>query len=399
MRYPNSFGSVIKLSGRRRKKYAVRISCGYRQRLCIPNKAEYYPVAIDPFRMEYRKSKNDYVIYDTDGTIKSQLDKAGVSYRVEFVRRFRYLEYFSKSSDAHQYLAKMNRGEPIKEHVFKTQEPSFAQVYERYIQFVKSLNKPPSEASMKAYKTGFNLWSDVHDIRFRSVTTKMLQDCLTKHGNLSKASVTRMITILKKMFKFALAHQITDTDLSPYLFSEHTDEKKIVHTIYTDDEIEMLWKSNTEAAKVMLILIFTGLRCSEFLLLENANIHLDERYLVGGIKTAAGRNRIVPIHKRIDPIMREFYNPDEKYFFPNANGNAMLYSHFKDNKWAEYRKELNTTHYTHDCRHTCATKLELAGVSDFHKKLILGHSIRDVTNGIYTHIPKETLIADIDKWK
>ena len=399
MKAPNGYGAICRLSGKRRRKYAVRISTGYHQRLCIPNKAEYYPVAIDPFKMEYRKSKNDYVIYDDDDEIKSKLDEAGVQYRVEFVRKFKYLAYFEKSKDAHEYLAQYNATGEAQKQVSLASEPSFADVYRQYIQFVKSLNKPPSTASLRAYQTGFNMWSDVHDIRFRSVTTKMLQDCLTKHGTMSKASVGKMVTILKKMYRYSIANQITDKDLSKYLFSEHTDEKKHIHTVYTDDEIKLLWKrSDYEGAAVMLIMIYTGLRCSEFLQLLVKNIHLDERYLVGGMKTEAGRNRVIPIHKKIVPLIRRFYNPDSQFLFPSTAGNAMLYSHFRTNKWDVYNKELGLDHLSHDCRHTTATKLEQYGVSDLHRKLILGHSLRDVT-AIYTHVSLEALIEDIDRWE
>lgn len=398
LKRPNGAGSIIKLGGRRRKKYGVRISTGYRQRICVPNKAEYLYLA-DKYHMQYRHSKNDYVMYCDDESVLDYLTSKNCTYRIEFVRKFKYLAYFELSRDAHEYLAKYNATGEAKEHVSLASEPSFEAVYNMYIQFAMSLNKPPSDASLRAYRTGFNLWSDVHDIRFRSVTTKMLQDCLTKHGTMSKSSVGKMVTILKKMYKYALAHQITDTDLSKYLFSEHTDEKKYVHTIFTDDEIKMLWKrSDYEGAAVMLIMIFTGVRVSEFLQLRTKNIHLDERYMVGGLKTEAGRNRVIPIHKKIVPLIRRFYNPDSEYLFPSTAGNAMLYSHFRTNKWDVYNKELGLSHLSHDCRHTTATKLEQYGVSDLHRKLILGHSLRDVT-AIYTHVSLEALIEDIDRWE
>lgn len=399
MRYPNSFGSVVRLGGKRRKRYAVRISCGYKRRICVSNRAEYYPIAIDKYKMTYRPSKNDYVIYDTDGTIKPQLDEAGVSYRVEFVRRFRYLAYFSKSSDAHQYLAKMNRGEPAQEHVSKTSEPDFKTVYNMYIQFAKSLNKPPSKASLHAYNTGFNNWEPVHDIKFRQITTMQLQDCLTQHGTMSRSSVGKMVTILKKMYRYGMAHHLCDEDLTPWLFQEHSDEPSVVHTPFTTEEINKLWKTSSKAAKITLIFIYCGFRCTEFLKLENANIHLDERYLVGGIKTEAGRNRIIPIHKKIDPIIREFYNPDSKYFYPNGLGGEMRYSQFITYHWNVFQEELGMTHLTHDARHTLGTVLEDIGVPLLHRKLIMGHSLHDVTEGTYTHVSTEALIADIDKWE
>ena len=66
MKAPNGYGAIVKLSGKRRSKYAVRISTGYKERFCVPNKAEYYPLAIDKYSMAYRKSKNDYVVYAND---------------------------------------------------------------------------------------------------------------------------------------------------------------------------------------------------------------------------------------------------------------------------------------------------------------------------------------------
>lgn len=396
LKLPNGYGQIIKLGGKRRRPYAVRISAGHKDVIVMPNKAECYPF-IDKYDMQFRKDRNNYAVDATDRMIE-EIEKAGVPYWLETKRKYKYLEYFSKSKDAYEYLSQMNRGEDVRQHTSLASEPSFKDVYDMYIGFAKSLNKPPSVASLQAYKTGFNLWADVHDIRFRSVTTKQLQDCLTAHGSMSKASVTRMITILKKMYKYGIAHQICDRDLSPYLFAEHTDEQTYIHDIYTDEEIDRLWATDTEAAKVMLILIYTGLRCSEFLSLETANIHLDERYLTGGMKTDAGRNRIVPIHKRIDPIIRDLYDPDNKYLFPNDDGGKMLYSHFRDNKWKKYNEELGMDHYTHDCRHTCSTKLEEAKVELFHRKLILGHKITDITDGTYTHVSKETLIFDMDKW-
>lgn len=399
MKNPNGYGAIVRLKGKRRKPYAIRISIGYKERICVPNKAAYYPLAIDKYAMTYRKAKNDYIIYCKNDEVKNALDENNIPYRIEFVQERKYIAYFEKLADAHTYLAAMNRGDPIKEHVSRSSEPSFKDVYNKYIEFVTSLNKPPSQASMRSYNTGFNAWSDLHDIRFSAITTKQLQDCLTEHGTLSKASVTRMITILKKMYKYALAHQICDTDLSPYLFSEYTDEKKYIHTPFTDEEIETLWNTHTDGADVVLVMIYTGLRCSEFLELKKENVHLDERYIVGGMKTDAGRDRVVPIHKSILPILKRLCESSGAYVYPNKSGGCYEYPRFRDLKWKVWMKELGMKHYTHDCRHTCATKLEEYGVSDLHKKLILGHAIRDITLGTYTHISKEKLIESMDKWQ
>lgn len=398
MKLPNNYGSVIKLPGKRRKPYAVRISSGYRQRICVTNKAEYFPI-IEKCNMKYRKAKNDYTIYDENDEIKTILDEANVPYRIEIARKFIYLEYFESSKDAYNYLAQMNQGNVVKEHRSLSEELTFKQVYERYEKFANTLKRKPSVSTKRADSTGFKLWGDIHDLRFRTITAQQLQNCLTAHNNMSKSSITRMGTVLHKMYKFGLANQLCDFDPSQYLFKEYSNEKKVVHKVYTDEEIQYLWDhSDLLSAKITLIFIYSGMRCSELLRLMTENIHLDERYMIGGIKTAAGENRIIPIHKRIDPIIRSLYNENNKYLIPNSKGGHYTYQHFRDNHWNKWKKELGMDHYTHDARHTFASKLEKAGVSLFHQKLIMGHSIRDLTQGTYTHVSKEALIADIDLW-
>ena len=399
MKLPNSYGSVIKLAGQRRKKYAVRISAGHKQRICVPNKVEYFPI-IEKYKMEFQKKKNCYAIYDENDEVKTGLDEVGIPYRIEFVRKYKYLEYFEKSKDAYAYLAQYNRGEEVKEHASKSSEPTFEAVFDAYIEFAKSLKKPPSEDTLRSYQTGFNNWKDVHDLKFKSVTTMQLQKCISKHSDLSKTSIGKMMTVLKRMYKFALAHRLCNEDLSPYIFLEYSTERKHIHTVFSDEEVKMLWKHQDEtAAQVILTLIYTGMRCSEFLEMKTEDVHLDERYMVGGLKTDAGRNRIIPIHKSILPVVKRLYDAHNAYLYPSEMGNSRGYQRFRDQKWSIWMEQYGMKHYTHDCRHTCATWLEAAGVPLLHRKLILGHTIRDITDGTYTHVAKETLIEDMDKMR
>lgn len=60
---------------------------------------------------------------------------------------------------------------------------------------------------------------------------------------------------------------------------------------------------------MVLILLYTGIRAEEFLILENKNIHLDDQYFITGVKTDAGKSRIIPIHNDILPIIQKYYNP------------------------------------------------------------------------------------------
>ena len=60
---------------------------------------------------------------------------------------------------------------------------------------------------------------------------------------------------------------------------------------------------------MVLILLYTGIRAEEFLILENKNIHLDDQYVITGVKTDAGKSRIIPIHNDILPIIQNITIP------------------------------------------------------------------------------------------
>lgn len=398
MRLPNSYGSVIKLSGRRRKRYAVRISSGYKTRICVPNKAECYKY-VDRYSMSFRKSHNDYVT-DSSDLIKKVLDRNGIPYRLEFIRRFKYLQYFSTAKEAYAYLAKMNAGEAVTEHTSLASEPSFKDVYTQYVDFMRSLKKPPSETTIRSWDTGFKSWKPLHHMRFRTITTQQIQKAITAKADLSRSSVGRMMTVLRSMYKYAIANDLCDRDLTPYIFAEHTDSEEEKHRPFTDDEIKHLWKhSSHDMAKATLIMIYTGIRCGEFLQMYKSDVHLDESYMVGGIKTPAGKGRTIPIHDDIKPLIQHFMDtqPGNRLYYSVEKGDVKTTSHFDRDDWRPFINSIGLEHLTHDCRHTCATKMEQAGISDLHQKLILGHDIKDITRGVYTHVDKSYLIADINR--
>ena len=396
MRLPNGYGSVVKLSSKRRKPYAVRVSAGYKDIVVLPNKIPSYPYA-DKYHAKYVKSKNAYVVDATDRMI-AELDKANINYHIEGKRIYKYLAYFEKSAEAYTYLAGMNSGQEVKEHVSIASEPSFKAVYEAYLAFMQSRRNKPSESTITSWTTGFNGWASIHDLRFRAVTTHQLQDCISEKSNLAQSSVGRMMTVLRYMYKYALAHGLCDEDRSKYVFVEYSKERKIIHKPFTDDEIKALWSDISEdAAMIALLLCYTGMRGTELLTLRKDKIFLDKQYAIGGIKTENGIDRVIPLHNDILPIINKLIaRSDSKYLYSTESGTAYTLPYFCDKVWDPYMKKSGLNHYTHDGRHTCATKLEASGISKLHRQLILGHALSDVTDKVYTHVAPEVLVADMN---
>lgn len=73
---------------------------------------------------------------------------------------------------------------------------------------------------------------------------------------------------------------------------------------FTDQEIATIWEhsNDNEVLQAILIMIYSGFRISAYSKLE---VNMQDRYFRGGVKTTAGKNRIVPFNKEIIPLIRE----------------------------------------------------------------------------------------------
>ena len=118
-------------------------------------------------------------------------------------------------------------------------------------------------------------------------------------------------------------------------------------------------------------------------------MNIEEGVFVGGVKTDAGKNRIVPIHSSI------------KGFVEQMNGVFLC-----GKSESQFRRDMKTvlekigvrTLTPHSCRHTFHRLLEREGVSEADRKRLMGHSLKgDVTNGTYGHRGVEELRREIEK--
>ena len=83
----------------------------------------------------------------------------------------------------------------------------------------------------------------------------------------------------------------------------------------------MMWEHTEDLlfTDMILVGIYTGLEPIELINIKNENIHLEEGYIIGGTKTKAGTNRIVPIKSEIKSIIVKKYNPNNQYLFNDYN--------------------------------------------------------------------------------
>ena len=68
--------------------------------------------------------------------------------------------------------------------------------------------------------------------------------------------------------------------------------------------------------------------------------------MIGGFKTEAGTNRIIPINKKIEPFIRKYYeqSKDKEYLITNSFGRKMQYSNYRREKWDNIMEKIQLSY-------------------------------------------------------
>lgn len=228
------------------------------------------------------------------------------------------------------------------------------------------------------------------------------------NAQVGDATRARIKSLFNMLYRYAMAHEICDKDYASLMFASGNPIKRDTQKEaipFSQEEILLLW-DNVDIipfTDMIIIGIYSGWRPKELSGLKVADIDLNTNIMKGGMKTAAGKNRIVPIHPLIRPLienrMNEAKTLKSEYLFNDINGQQGTYMTY-DKYIKRFRKameRLKLKHRPHETRHTFITKAKACHVDEHILKLIVGHSERDITEKVYTHRTIEQLQEEIKK--
>lgn len=324
MRLPNGYGSVYKLSGKRRKPYVAMTSHG------IGN----------------------------DGKV---------------IRK--PLGYYKTKSEALTALGEYNRDPAI----LDLSKIKFGKALKEYIDYRDSC-KPLTHA----YKSALNKVKPFHDELLTNIKTKDIQDIM---NTLTPSMSSFLKSALSGFYKYCVTHDYIKVNYADSLIAKPI-PKSTLHKPFTPEEIHELWLyKDAYIAKVALVMIFTGVRTAELFVLENKNVFDD--HIITGVKTEAGKNRIIPLHKAIVPFIKELQSDGDMFM----DGTITRFRR----RWSRCKIPAIENHIPHDTRHTCETMMWNAGINKRTMQLIVGHAGRDVDESVYIHNTFEQLYEAINK--
>ena len=147
---------------------------------------------------------------------------------------------------------------------------------------------------------------------------------------MSYSSLHDIKTLLGVLYKYAMRNDIVNKNYAQFLVLPK--KPSGVKDCFNDLELKKIENAafgiateKVPFADCILFMCYTGLRITEFVTLnKNSVYHKDNLYaLYGGIKTDAGKDRIVPVHHKIVPILKEWLAKDGTTVFCHPDGKVL----------------------------------------------------------------------------
>ena len=349
MKLPNGYGTVKKMSGKRRRPYVVKKTVGW----------------------HYDEVK--------DKMIQDQMT----------------IGYAATRAEGLQMLAEYNNN-PFD---LKASKVTFQEVYERW-----SKEKFPtiSHSNVKGYEASYKVCGSLNNKVFRDMKLVDLQTVVDTCGK-NYPTLKKLKSLFSQLYEYAMKNDICSKDYSEFVdivkYKDKNPDKRD-HNKFTKEEIERLWTlAEDPHYQIVLMLIYNGCRISEFLDLKKEDVHLDEQYFdVIASKTENGLRK-VPIADKLLPFYKAWFEGSAcEYLLHTPDQKHLDYRNYFDSYFTPLMEQLGFDHTPHDTRHTCISLLTEADVNPTTIKKIVGHSgAMTLTERVYTHLDIQILVDAINK--
>jgi integrase len=335
-RNPNGYGCVTKLSGNRSKPWMVKVT-----------------------------------VYDGEG----------------FARQ-KPIGYAETEERANIILAQYNNNpwEIDREKV------TLAALYQRWAEI-----KMPklSTSTRSSLQSAFKHCTKYYGVKYRSMKSYQMQDCIDNcgYGSSTQAAIKNLFGHLDR---FAFELDVIDKMYSQ--LTSITPPPETTRTPFTAGQVDALWSIAEEPwTDTVLMYLYTGFRLTELLGMKTEDVNLKDGYFRGGVKTAAGKERIVPIHHRILPLVQKRAAQGETYLISNNGEKVSRQGYYKF--WGGVMKKIDADKTPHEARHTFETNLDNAGGNRKCIDMLMGHKSKDIGNRVYNHKTIDQLRETIELLK
>ena len=304
---------------------------------------------------------------------------------------------------------------------------TFEQLYKKW--FDEYIDTDEHESIKYRVKAAYRYCSLIYNKKFREITIIDMKDCIYKgtatcvrgkYKGEQRLASPQSKEIIKYLFNhiydYALEARIVERNYA----REFTLDKKVFQekeknykskVPFSKEEIDKLWKSIefVPFADMIVYACYSGWRPTELIKLKIKDVDLKNGFVKGGMKTSAGKNRLVPIHPLVSSIVEKYYKEAKSvgsdYLFNDVNNKFGIGLSY-DQYLSRFNKVMNALHFRteitpHYTRHTFITKAKSREVNmnEYVLKIIVGHDVGDLTEHVYTHRELNDLKEEMCKIK
>ncbi len=289
---------------------------------------------------------------------------------------------FDKKTDAINAISILRNKETVDNH-------TIFNLYQIFIDTEKYKNL--SKSQQDKLRFAWNKIISLHNKKIVDVTFSDMQD-LIKEVAPTHDTAKDIKALLCHLYDIAIKREWCDINKAKKLEIPPAPIPK--RQVYSDEELHKFWcdyKNGSVFTGYILLMSYVGLRYGELADIKKENVYLDKKYMIGGIKTDAGKNRELAIADCILPIVTHFYNTGKNKLIEISK------KQFYKLYWETIERLGIRKLPPQTGRHTYFTKLARAGVQTSVITEAGGHANFNTTLKNYVRIPIEDKIDAVNK--
>lgn len=291
---------------------------------------------------------------------------------------------FSTAKEAREYLPVL-KAEPITKERIKYQ--TLKQLYDEWISCKQG---KISHSTVNCYNAAIKHFDKLYNIPFCNITVDDLQSCIDNSG-MGAQTKRNMRTVIGLLYKHAILHKQIKEHINYADYLQIDAREAADRRGFTAAQLDVIRKGAEAQPPVgiadqIYVGCYLGFRPTELINLTVEDYDADNQAFHGGIKTAAGKNRVVTISPKIAHIVSRCVQdkPAEAAVFPNPKtGRKWGINYFRK----DFYKTLdalgiknpkdNKGRYIftpHAMRHTFATLMKNINAPEKDKLGLIGHT-------------------------
>lgn len=248
-------------------------------------------------------------------------------------------------------------------------------------------------SNRSSLKSAFKHCAALAKMKYNQIKSYQMQDTIDSCGR-GYSTQGAIKNLWGHLDRFAMELDVISKCCSDLLTSAPIPETS--KEIFTDEEVSRLWENQSMPwVDSVLFFLYTGFRISEMIDLKTANIDLAAQTMTGGTKTAAGKNRLVPIHSKLQTIVQTHFKASKAGYLFEYDGRRLTQTQYRV-FWTGIMDALKMEHTPHECRHTFRSRLDSAGANKVCIDRLMGHKSKGTGERVYTHKNIEELRLNLE---